>query len=204
MIAIAHWQKTWQQLGAEGNVELYELICARYAEPHRRYHTLQHLNECFNHFEQIREQATHPPEVELAIWFHDAIYELASKDNEQKSAEWVRTSVIAHGLPEAIGDRVYSLIMATKHDAIPTSRDAEVLVDVDLGILAAEPERFDEYEQQVRAEYKWVPELIYRRERGKILKGLMGRSQIYSTPLFQDRYEAKARQNLIRSLTKLT
>lgn len=197
------WQKTWRQLGAEGSAELYALIYAGYSEPHRSYHTLQHLHECFRHFEQLQDQAEHPAEVELAIWFHDAIYKSASKDNEQKSAEWAKASAIAHDLPDAVGDRVYSLIMATKHDATPTSRDAEVLVDVDLGILAAEPDRFDEYERQVRTEYEWVPEPIYRLERGKILQGLMGRSQIYSTSLFRQQYEAKARQNLIRSLAKL-
>ena len=203
MPTFLHWQKTWRQLGADGNAALYAWICACYSEPHRSYHTLQHLHECFSLFEQIREYAEHPAEVQLAIWFHDAIYESASKDNEQKSAEWARTSAIAHGLPKAIGDRVYSLIMVTKHDAIPRSRDAEVLVDVDLGILAADPERFDEYEGQVRMEYDWVAEPVYRRERYKILQGLMERSQIYSSPLLRDRYETKAQQNLTRSLAKL-
>lgn len=204
MPTLLHWQKTWRQLGADGNAALYAWVCACYSEPHRRYHTLQHLHECFSLFEQIRAYAEHPAEVELAIWFHDAIYDPASKDNEQKSAEWAWTSAIAQGLPKGIGDRVYSLIMATKHDAIPPNRDAKVLVDVDLGILAADPARFEEYEQQVRIEYEWVPESVYHRERRKILQGLMERSPIYSSPLLGDRYETKARQNLTRSLAKLT
>ncbi|MEX0269362.1 hypothetical protein AB3R30_09470 [Leptolyngbyaceae cyanobacterium UHCC 1019] len=198
------WQKTWQQLGINGSETLYARLCACYAEPHRHYHTLHHLQECFTHFEQIREYADHPAAVELAIWFHDAIYETTRKDNEAKSAEWARASAIAHGLPEEIGAHVDSLIMVTKHDIEPTNRDAEVLVDVDLGILAATPERFDRYERQVRAEYSWVPEPIYRQERGKILQAFLGRSQIYSTPPFHQHYETKARQNLIRSLAKLT
>lgn len=170
MTAIAQWQKTWQQLGANDSAELYALICTRYAESHRSYHTLQHLSECFGHFEQIREYAEHPAEVELAIWFHDAIYDGTCKDNEVKSAEWALESVASYGLFEEIGERVYSLITATKHDAMPMSRDAEVLVDVDLGILAAEPERFDEYERQIRIEYEWVPEPVYQRERGRFCK----------------------------------
>lgn len=204
MNAIAQWQKTWRQLGVDGSAELYALICARYNEPDRKYHTLQHLHECLSLFEQIQDQAEHPAEVELAIWFHDASYQSARKDNEQKSAEWAQASVASHGLPEAIGERVYSLIMATTHDSMPASRDAETLVDVDLGILAAEPTRFDEYEQQVRAEYEWVPEPVYRLERGKILQTFVERSHIYSTALFRQQYETKARQNLIRSLAKLT
>jgi predicted metal-dependent HD superfamily phosphohydrolase len=197
------WQKTWHQFDVNGNAELYALICVCYAEPHRSYHTMQHLYECFAHFAQIRQDAEHPAEVELAIWFHDSIYQPVRKDNEEKSAAWGRASVIAQGLSEEIGDRIYSLIMATKHDGVPSNRDAEVLVDVDLGIFAADRERFDEYERQVRMEYDWVAEPVYRRERYKILQALLERSPLYSTRLFQADYEPKALKNLDRSLEKL-
>ena len=55
--------------------------------------------------------------------------------------------------------------MMTIHNAVPAGRDAEALIDVDLSIFAAAPARFDEYEQQVRAEYVFVPEAVFRRER---------------------------------------
>jgi predicted metal-dependent HD superfamily phosphohydrolase len=164
---------------------------------------MQHLDECFSHFELIRDHAEHQAEVELAIWFHDAIYKVSSKDNEEKSAEWAYASTVSSGLPKEIGERVYSLILVTKHKAVPVSRDAEVLVDVDLGILAAEPKRFDEYELQIRAEYAWVPEPLYRQERRKVLQEFVGRSSLYSTALFRERYEVQVRENLSRSLAKL-
>jgi predicted metal-dependent HD superfamily phosphohydrolase len=93
--------------------------------------------------------------------------------------------------------------MVTKHKVVSLSRDAEVLVDVDLGILAAEPKRFDEYELQIRAEYAWVPEPLFRQERRKVLQEFVGRSSLYSTALFRERYEAQARENLSRSLARL-
>ena len=43
--------------------------------------------------------------------------------------------------------------MVTRHDAVPRSADEKALVDVDLWILGAPQERFDEYEAQVRQEY---------------------------------------------------
>ena len=142
-------------------------------------------------------------EVELALWFHDAIYNTRKSNNEQLSAEWARESALAAGLAKDQADRIFKLVMATKHNAIPEGRDAEVLVDVDLGILGADVERFEEYETQVRQEYSWVPEFIYRRERRKVLQEFAKRSSIYSTEYFRANSEARARENLARSLARL-
>jgi predicted metal-dependent HD superfamily phosphohydrolase len=78
-----------------------------------------------------------------------------------------------------------------------------VLVDVDLSILGATQSRFDEYERQVREEYGWVPEPIYRRKRREILESFLGRPAIYNTARFIGRYEQQARANLARSLARL-
>jgi predicted metal-dependent HD superfamily phosphohydrolase len=93
--------------------------------------------------------------------------------------------------------------MFTRHSAAPVGVDAQVLVDADLSILAAPPARFQEYEAQVRREYAWVPDEVFRSRRATILKELLGRSHLYSTAHFQDRYEAQARRNLRQSLKDL-
>lgn len=82
-------------------------------------------------------------------------------------------------------------------------RDAAVLVDIDLGILGAEPARFDGYELQVREEYSWVPEFMYRAARRKVLEEFVRRKWIYSTEVFRTEYEPRARDNLTRSLARL-
>jgi predicted metal-dependent HD superfamily phosphohydrolase len=93
--------------------------------------------------------------------------------------------------------------MATKHIAVPLGIDAEVLVDVDLGILGADPERFDEYERQVRKEYAWVPAPLYRRERRRVLQEFSSRPTIYFTEQFRLSHEVRARENIARSLARL-
>lgn len=204
MTLLARWQSVWRQLGVSNADEgLYRQLVACYAEPHRRYHTIRHLNECFVHLENVHALADHPEEVELALWFHDAIYNTSRKDNEQRSAEWARDSVLAAGVSSDTADRVYELIMATMHDAISVGKDAEVLVDIDLGILGAEEGRFDEYEVQVREEYAWVPESLYRAARRKVLEEFTSRKWIYSTERFRSQYETRARDNLARSLARL-
>jgi predicted metal-dependent HD superfamily phosphohydrolase len=78
-----------------------------------------------------------------------------------------------------------------------------LLVDIDLSILGATPERFDEYEVQVRQEYAWVPGPLFRRKRGEILQAFLVRPSIYSMPWFRQRLEAQARSNLQRSVARL-
>jgi predicted metal-dependent HD superfamily phosphohydrolase len=80
---------------------------------------------------------------------------------------------------------------------------ADGRLDVDLAILGADAARFDEYEKQVREEYRWVPAMLYRRTRKAILQGFLSRPTIYRMPLFIERYERPARENLARSLAKL-
>jgi predicted metal-dependent HD superfamily phosphohydrolase len=204
MTSLARWPSAWRQLGASNTDEdLYHQLVACYSEPHRRYHTIQHLNECFVHLENLRSLCDHPEEVELALWFHDAIYNTSKKDNEKRSAEWARDSVLAAGISSEPAERIYELVMATVHDAVPVGTDAEVLVDIDLGILGAETARFDEYELQVREEYSWVPKPLYRAARRKVLEQFAAREWIYSTAPFRSQYELRARDNITRSLARL-
>jgi predicted metal-dependent HD superfamily phosphohydrolase len=151
----------------------------------------------------VRSLAEHAAEVELALWFHDAIYDTTKKDNEQRSATWVRESALLAGLTLEQANRLHALVMATAHNAVPAGRDAEVLVDIDLGILSAEAARFDEYELQVREEYSWVPGSLYRASRRKVLQQFARREHIYNTEVFRSELEPRARENLARSLARL-
>ena len=202
MSSLSGWHAAWRDLGAAAPPGLHERLVAAWTGPQRRYHTLQHLEECFAHFGAIGALAARPAEVALALWFHDAVYDPRKSDNEERSAEWARASLQGAGLA-APGQRVHALVRATRHAAVARGSDEEVLIDIDLSILGAAPERFDEYERQVRAEYGWVPELLFRRTRRQILAELLARATIYSTAPMRERLEAPARANLARSLERL-
>ncbi|MEO8623031.1 MAG: N-methyl-D-aspartate receptor NMDAR2C subunit [bacterium] len=197
------WQASWKRLGVNAPEEhTYAIVIARYAEPQRKYHTMQHLDECFAHFDAARHLAERPDEVEVALWFHDAVYDVRADDNEERSAEWAG-HVATQLVRSSVAERISQLVLATKHNAAPPSPDAALLVDVDLAILGAVIARFDEYEQQVREEYAWVPGILFRRERRKILQGFLARPHVYSTEHFRTRYEQPARANLTRSIERL-
>jgi len=195
------WQRAWQGIGAVGDgLAWFEQLLACYREPHRHYHSLQHLGECLTAFDQARALARKPEEVELALWFHDAIYDVKRSDNEARSADWAREALMEAEVDAAAADRVHALIMATRHDAVPQDADAQLLVDVDLAILGATPDRFAEYEDQIRREYAFVPGWLFRHKRREILRGFLERPRLYSTPHFHDRLEARARENLVRAI----
>ncbi|SFZ71105.1 HD domain-containing protein [Chitinimonas taiwanensis] len=196
----AAWIATWSRLGLVASPTCFDRLMARYAEPHRHYHGLQHLDECLALFQQVAESAEHPAEVEIALWFHDAIYEPLRHDNEQRSADWAREELLTAGAAKQVVDHVYALIMATQHAAEPSGRDAQLLVDIDLAILGALPERFAEYERQVRAEYGHVPSFLFRRKRRALLKQFLARPRLYSTAGMRERFEAIARENLIATI----
>lgn len=204
MPSIDQWNAIWNGLGAtSADARLFHELSHRYAESHRYYHTLQHLDECFAWMPAVMPLAEHPYEIELALWFHDAIYDVKRQDNEEKSAEWARSAAVAAGLSTDVGERIYELVMVTRHSGVPTAIDARLLVDIDLSILGAKAERFDEYERQVREEYGWVPMMLFRRKRRQILEEFIGRPRIFSTSYFFERLELSARSNLGRSIAKL-
>jgi predicted metal-dependent HD superfamily phosphohydrolase len=195
------WNRAWLGLGhSNDKQDLLQLICSHYAESTRHYHSLQHLGECLDLFELVRDLATYPAEVEMALWFHDAIYNTANHDNEAQSAQWARAELSKAGVLSEKIDRIQSLIMVTCHTALPMTIDECLLVDIDLAILGSSTERFAEYEQQIRTEYNFVPEPIFNQKRQEILQGFLDRSTIYSTKYFQDKLEFRARDNIKRSI----
>lgn len=196
------WERTWRDLGVPADAAERDSLMARYAEPQRRYHTLRHLDECFARLERVRALAERPGELDLALWYHDAVYDPHASDNEAPSAELADHAMQRAGLAADVRERVRALIMATRHDALPAPGDAALLVDTDLGILAAEPARFDEYEREIRAEYAWVPGPIFRSKRRDVLGGFLARERIYMSGAF-DADERRARANIARSLEAL-
>jgi predicted metal-dependent HD superfamily phosphohydrolase len=204
MTAKAKWIEFWQKLAVKADATPYfAAIEARYSEPHRAYHNLVHVLECLEEFEPAKHLANDPMAVEMAIWYHDAIYDTRAKDNEEQSAALAIKVCGEINLPASFTQRVKNLILATrKHDAA-VEQDAPLIVDVDLSILGRPMQRFDEYQNQIRQEYSWVPAEQFAAGRSFILESFLARPAIYCTEFFRNKYECQARDNLKRSLSKL-
>lgn len=201
----ARWTRTWHDLGANAKASEPTLadLSRRHNEPHRAYHTFEHIEECLATFDAAYQLADHPAEIAAAIWFHDAVYDTRASDNEEQSASLADVRLADAGVEPSIRQRIVRLIVATKHTSPPGGTDEALLVDVDLHILAAGSERYAEYERQIRREYDWVPDEVFSQERAKILTRFLERPRIFTTDWFFDRMESAARHNLTASIQSL-
>jgi len=174
-----------------------------YSLPHRRYHTLAHIQQCIGELNCVWWYPVHTEELRWALIFHDAVYDPTRDDNEARSADWACRIMAELGRPEDEQLRVRKLIMATAHTADPLTADEALMCDIDLSILAAEEVAFDDYDRAIRAEYDFVPESCYREARTEILKSFLRRDRLFYTALYREHREARARANLERALTRL-
>jgi len=191
-------------LGVAENRETYAALCSAYGEKHRHYHTAQHITDCLEKLDSVLHLAQGPAEIEIALWFHDAIYDPYKSGNEENSADWACKFLTDNGADSARVERVRAHILATKHQVVVSDSDAQLLVDIDLSILGATETDYAVFEKNVREEYKWVPSLVFRNKRAEILQSFLARPQIYSFQFFRDRYERTARENLRAAIAKLS
>jgi predicted metal-dependent HD superfamily phosphohydrolase len=176
-----------------------------YAEPHRRYHTLAHVQDCLDELAAVPDLS--PVErltLERAIWWHDAIYDPTRSDNEDRSAERAERDLAAQGVSPDERAEVARLILLTKsHVAAPEDRLGALLVSIDLAILGRPAATYDAYARAIRQEYSYVPEDLYRMGRAAVLKHFLNGPAIYADPGLRGRYEAQARTNLAREVAAL-
>jgi len=79
--------------GRPGDVEgILADLEARHAEPHRRYHTLEHVTEVLAEVDRL--SGSSDDAVVLAAWFHDAVYDVhaPSGGSEAASADLAASS----------------------------------------------------------------------------------------------------------------
>lgn len=183
---------------------------AAYATPPRAYHDYGHVRAVLQHYDAVAAGPgwKQPLEARLAVLYHDAVYEPGRGDNEARSAVLAREH-IARWLPAAGVDveRVTQLIELTaRHGALApgdVDRDEALFLDCDMAILGAAPETFAAYDRAIAAEYRGhVPAWLYRLNRRRFLKGLLGRERIFLSDFFHQRLDAQARINLRRAVTE--
>src|SRR5262245_26370559 len=140
------WADFWERLGAKGEAgAVFEDLRKRYAEPHRAYHTLDHILECLAEAQAVRQFAGNADALEMGIWFHDVVYDPHAADNEEQSAELAKRTIAHAGLADGFSSTVCELICATKHNRAPAPGDTTLIVDIDLSILGQPAKRFEQY-----------------------------------------------------------
>lgn len=202
--SLHEWIRAWDSPNeTTAIITIYEKLKCRYTEPHRYYHNLRHIDACLEEYSEVQDILQDPFELWLAIWFHDVVYDPRGKDNEELSAQYAEAT-LQGTLERDTQSLVSQLILATKHDKLASSNSERFIVDIDLAILGKDRTIFTEYEMNIRREYEWVPEDMFRRGRANILKGFLARDSIYQTEHFYEKYEDSARDNIRHSISALT
>ncbi|MBR1088165.1 phosphohydrolase [Bradyrhizobium manausense] len=178
-----------------------EELAAAYAAPGRHYHNLAHIEDCLAALVQVPGLSAHERDILTeAIWWHDVVYDPTRSDNEELSAELAERHVRA-GISHEVG----RLIRLTKlHDVAADDRLGAVLISIDLGILGAEPARYDAYADAIRQEFIHVSDADYRAGRAVVLRRFAARAVIYPDAGFAAKYDRRARDNLARELASLS
>ena len=202
--SIARWQEACGAVDVTNCDPEHRKLLRAWSEWGRHYHTVEHLTACLRELDDTRTLAQRPAEVELALWFHDAVYRTYRSDNESRSAEWAAQFLAAHGAGPDVVPRVRQLVLITAHATDGLAGDAALVVDIDSSILGRPQQVYDQFEKNVRKEYWWVPRRRYVTARRKILESFLARSAIYHWPRFRELYEATARVNLERAIHALS
>ena len=177
-----------------------------YSEPQRHYHTLAHISQCLSVLEPFRPYCENQDAVELALWFHDSVYDVQASDNEKKSANRAIEILGFLGADPELCQKVSELVLATQHTgefSEPTNMDTAILLDIDLAILGCPPPYFDGYEYRIRREYAWVPDDAFIFHRTQLLEKFLARPHIFHTSPMREGFETHARNNLRRSVNRL-
>lgn len=191
---------------------LWQNIAMRYNKPQRAYHSLQHIQQLFGQYDQVKGNLHEPHIIALAIYYHDVIYEPTRSDNELKSAEYAVESLTGYLNAEQC-QHIYALIMMTAtHELDKWSNetkerekysDAAYLLDMDLSILGSSWSEYEQYAHAVRQEYAHVSDDDYRVGRMAVLKELLAHPTLYLTDNYYKRLEKQARKNIEHEITLL-
>jgi len=203
------WLKHTRGIGVEEpSMQLLAGLVAAWSQSHRHYHGLRHLQESLNLLKRWGRNEPAQHEIGVALWFHDAVYDPARQDNEERSARWATRALRHLGVDDDVRRRIAKLIRATAHlSPSPSAQVATVpgmalLLDIDLAILGADRARFEEYERHLRLEYAHVTDADFAQARGAFLRSLLA-APIYRTDIARAELESRARENLARSLQRL-
>jgi predicted metal-dependent HD superfamily phosphohydrolase len=190
-----HFEWTWR------------ILEALYTEPHRAYHNLSHVAACLDlldEFEKDTRPTINRTPVELALMFHDAVYVPGDKRNEELSANLLRALASVLPWTETTVERAVVAILATRsHETFVDDPVAQLVVDIDLSILGAEPLAYSDYVHCIRREYKSVSDDAWRVGRTAFLDKMRARAHIFNTGWAEDRFESKARANMQHELDSL-
>ena len=201
LVNFERWSRACIDIGVAPDEADYRRVRRSWSGMSRHYHTLTHLDACLRELDEARHLALRRGEVELALWFHDAIYRSWRRDNEKQSAALAARTLRAASIETV--ERIRQMVLATTHREAGFAGDTALVTDIDLSILGQPPDRYAQFERAIRREYWWVTRARYVAGRTKVLRKFLERGPIYQHDRFYEKYEAQARDNIAIAIRQL-
>lgn len=156
-----YWQILSGTLGlnAIDAQEIGKYLLAHYTGSDRHYHNARHIVAMLDGFERIKAKCAHPMAAELAIFFHDVIYDVGRRDNEQQSAACMQ-EMLAGKVDNTILDGAAFSIEATQKHVATSHPDTNWILDLDMAILGQAWPVYERYAKDVMQEHL----LVYEKE----------------------------------------
>ena len=189
--------------GVEMRDRLWTEIEMTYSQKKRYYHNLDHLTYMLRLAKEHWEEVEDWDVLLFSIFYHDIVYNVKRKDNEDKSAKLAADKLALLGLESKRIDRCKSQIQATKHHELSEDSDTAYLIDFDLAILGDTWEKYSVYARNVRKEYSIYPDFFYNSGRKKVVESFLNSERIFATKRFYQLREKEARRNLLKELEGL-
>lgn len=188
--------------------KMYDDVVRKYSAKGRHYHNLNHIISMCDSWRECHTEFENPDLVFIAIVYHDIIYSTRRFDNEDKSADYVHNLLFKKFVDLRAGEIgfIKDLIRYTKHNSDSEtilSDDVKLLLDLDLMVLSASWDRYLEYAQNVRKEYRIYPNFLYKKGRLDFLEKFLKKENIYLSNRFK-KLEKIARQNIENEIIYLT
>ena len=203
----------WEELSrvldwpAEAAASLRDELVTAHGEAHRRYHGVAHIEAVLTTLGELTAPRTRTVAARLAAWFHDAVYDPARFDNEERSAELAADRLTVLGTDPALVEEVRALVLATKRHELGATgaagADHDELLDADLAILGSPPAAYEAYAAAIRAEYGHLDDAVFRAGRASVLRSFLERPALFSTAAAIERFEVQARANVRAELDRL-
>lgn len=192
------WRRFCERLGLQDDgTAMWDRLIALYGQPWRKYHNLSHIKYCLATLDSQADSGSDHLDVEAAIWYHDAVYEVGASDNERQSAQLARESLAVLGADGAFAERVAEFIIATDHKQAAPDCGAQLLCDIDLSILGRDASTYDQYAEAIFREVA-LPEQAFALPRHAFLGTMLEKEKIFQTQSFEQEYDAQARRNMRR------
>lgn len=165
--------------------KIYPDLINRYLESHRFYHSVHHVENLLHQIETIYSVYDDVSESDCEILaitaiFHDIVYDPKQTDNEEKSVEFFDSLLSPDKGNDKDINQIRHMILATKRHHKTGDRLTDLFNMMDMDILFADFPALVFYEYQIRQEYIFADDQMYKFGRLAFLNSIIKDPIYYS------------------------